>query len=106
MSSFRFISEKAKELNLSIKCIKKDVFSFITKANDEKFNLIFADPPYNLFKLDTLPDLILQSTLLDSSGILIIEHGNENDFSSHPNLIDKRTYSRVNFSFFKHLPFK
>ena len=103
MSSIKFISNKAKELDLSISTKRFDVFKFIAKSSNTTFDLIFADPPYDNTKVELLPDSILNTSILKKEGLLILEHGNENDFSNHPNLIDKRTYSRVNFSFFKHL---
>ena len=102
MSSVKFISEKAKELELTISSKRYDVFKFIAKSSNDTFDFIFADPPYNNLNIKLLPDLILKTSILTNDGLLILEHGNENDFSNHPNLIDKRTYSRVNFSFFKH----
>ena len=102
MSSVKFISEKAKELELTISSKRYDVFKFIAKSSNDTFDFIFADPPYNNLNVKLLPDLILKTSILTNDGLLILEHGNENDFSNHPNLIDKRTYSRVNFSFFKH----
>ena len=103
MSSIKFITDKAKELDLSISSKRYDVFKFIAKSSNDTFDLIFADPPYDNSKIKIFPDEILKTSILKNDGLLILEHGNENDFSNHPNLIDKRTYSRVNFSFFKHL---
>ena len=102
MSSVKFISDKAKELELTISSKRYDAFKFIAKSSNYTFDFIFADPPYNNLNIKSLPDLILKTSILTNDGLLILEHGKENDFSNHPNLIDKRTYSRVNFSFFKH----
>ena len=101
MSSIRFISEKAKELELYVSSKRFDAFKFISKLSPHSFDFIFADPPYSNSKIKLIPEIILSKSILNDDGLLILEHGNENDFSNHPNLIDKRTYSRVNFSFFK-----
>ncbi len=101
--SIQFINSTAKELNLNITTKKQDVFKFLSLTTASTYDIIFADPPYDNSKIGSLPDIILQTTLLKKEGLLIIEHGKENDFTDHPNLIDKRTYSRVNFSFFKHI---
>jgi 16S rRNA (guanine(966)-N(2))-methyltransferase RsmD len=89
--------------NLSIKgivrAINTDVFRFIGRSN-EQYDIIFADPPYELKRLAEIPDLILNSKLLCSEGLLILEHGKTNDFSSHPFFSELRTYGSVHFSFF------
>jgi len=42
--------------------IRGDVFKFVSKSK-EQFDFIFADPPYDLRELETLPDLIFQNNL-------------------------------------------
>ena len=66
------------------------------------FDLIFADPPYDLADLDKLPDLVLQPGWLAPDGIFILEHGKSSDFSAHPLFQELRTYGAVHFSFFPH----
>jgi 16S rRNA (guanine(966)-N(2))-methyltransferase RsmD len=78
---------------------KKDVFKWI-KENSIKFNLIFADPPFGLKGVEDLPTLILENNLLTEDGILVIEHGRETNYTSHPNFKEFRDYGGVNFSFF------
>ncbi|MBR6494158.1 MAG: RsmD family RNA methyltransferase, partial [Prevotella sp.] len=80
--------------------VRKDVFRFI-KTTQRQFDLIFADPPYQLETLPTIPDLIFEHNLLRSNGIFILEHGKSHDFSQHPNVIDHRVYGSVNFTLFK-----
>ncbi|MBR5919463.1 MAG: 16S rRNA (guanine(966)-N(2))-methyltransferase RsmD [Prevotella sp.] len=80
--------------------VRKDVFRFI-KTTQRQFDLIFADPPYQLETLPTIPDLIFEHNLLSSNGIFILEHGKNHDFSQHPNVIDHRVYGSVNFTLFK-----
>lgn len=78
--------------------IKGDVFRFL-KSCKKQFDFIFADPPYALTNIDTIPDLALPS--LKEGGILVLEHGKQNDFSQHPRFIEHRCYGSVNFSLFK-----
>jgi len=99
--SVRFINEQSKKWELPIKAFKNNVFKFLAKPVGS-FDIIFADPPYAIEGIETIPDLVLQSNLLAPDGLLIVEHGKETDFSNHPNLVDNRTYSKVNFSFFRH----
>lgn len=80
--------------------LRTDVFKYISKTR-EKFDLIFADPPYTLPNIQEIPDIILDRLLLREHGLLILEHGKTNDFSNHPRLIDHRVYGSVNFSLFR-----
>ena len=82
--------------NLSV--IRGDVFKFLNSCR-MRYDLIFADPPYALDSIPTLPDLALP--LLKENGWLVIEHGKDTDFTSHPNHIETRTYGSVHFSFFQ-----
>lgn len=99
MDSYKFINTFAHEHNLAVKCVKSDVFKFLNKPKDS-FPLIFADPPYDLKNIKTLPEVIFANNWVDPDGLLVIEHGKETDFSKEPNYQYTRTYSRVNFSFF------
>lgn len=66
-----------------------------------RFDLIFADPPYQLPELATIPDLIFEHGLLAPDGLLVFEHGAKNDFSGHPHFLEHRAYGSVNFSLFR-----
>ena len=88
------------EIKRSVRVLNADVFKFIGRSA-ESFNMIFADPPYDLKRLAELPDLILNSKLLSEGGLLILEHGKTNDFSKHVRFKELRTYGSVHFSFFE-----
>ncbi len=96
----RFIKECVAKLEGHAQCIKGDVFRFI-KSCRLQFDFIFADPPYALKELSTLPDLIFEKNLLKPDGIFVLEHGKDYDFSQHPSFIDHRSYGSVNFSLFR-----
>ena len=84
--------------NLSV--IRGDVFKFVSACRT-KYDLIFADPPYALEQLPTLPDVIIGQNILKEDGWLVIEHGKDTDFTNHPNHVETRTYGSVHFSFFQ-----
>ena len=93
--------------NLSV--IRGDVFKFLSACRT-KYDLIFADPPYALERIEELPDLILKpsdvnsqhsDSLLKEDGWLVIEHGKDTDFTSHPRHVETRIYGSVHFSFFQ-----
>ncbi len=80
--------------------IKADVFKYIA-STQEKFDLVFADPPYTLPNIHELPDLLYRHGLLKEGGLFVLEHGKGDDFSAHPHIVDHRRYGSVNFSFFR-----
>ena len=80
--------------------IRGDVFRFV-KSCRQQFDFIFADPPYALKELSSIPDLIFSRDLLKPDGIFVFEHGKDNDFSSHPCFVEHRSYGSVNFSLFR-----
>ena len=98
---YQFICKVMRELKTNA-CtpIQGDVFKFITRTR-QQFDLIFADPPYALPNLETLPDLILLNNLLKENGLFVLEHGQGNNFEQHPNFMQHRKYGAVNFSFFQ-----
>lgn len=98
-----FISQCVKKLGVeqNSALIRGDVFRFI-KSCRQQYDLIFADPPYQLKELATIPDLVLNEAkpLLKEGGVFVFEHGKQYDFSQHPRFIDHRAYGSVNFSIF------
>ncbi len=98
---FAFILQCLGKLNdNNAKALKNDVFRFLKKCR-QKYDIIFADPPYALKQLSTLPEEILGRQLLNDEGIFILEHGSDYNFTEHPRCIDHRTYGSVNFSLFR-----
>lgn len=80
--------------------IKADVFSFIKTCN-QTFDLIFADPPYDLKELELIPTIIFEKELLNDDGVFILEHSKTNTFTEHPFFKEERNYGSVHFSFFE-----
>ena len=103
----RFICECLKKLTpntqeLTPNCLplRGDVFRFI-KSCKQRFDFIFADPPYALKELPTIPQLIFDHNLLADDGIFVFEHGKDHDFSGDPHFVEHRSYGSVNFSLFR-----
>lgn len=97
----RFISDCLKKLDTQV-CLplRGDVFRFL-KSCRQQFDFIFADPPYALKELATIPNLIFDKQLLKPDGIFVFEHGKDHDFAAHPHFVEHRAYGSVNFSIFK-----
>lgn len=97
----RFISQCMQKIGAANNVlVRGDVFKFL-KACQRQFDFIFADPPYALPELPTVPGLVFDYGLLKPDGILVFEHGAHNDFSDNPHFIDHRAYGSVNFSIFR-----
>jgi 16S rRNA (guanine(966)-N(2))-methyltransferase RsmD len=83
-----------------IHTIKADVLKFVSKNNLD-YDVIFADPPYDLPEISKIPALIYSNDTLKKDALVIIEHSSSTNFSEHPNFMSVRKYGSVNFSFFK-----
>ena len=95
-----FIKTEAARLGLNnVTMVRDNVFDFLPICR-EKFDIIFADPPYSLESLDSLPDKGLQQDILHPDCYFILEHGDEYSFKEHPAFVKERSYGRVHFSFF------
>ena len=82
-----------------IKTVKADVFKYL-KQETETFDLIFADPPYDIPQIPEIASIVFEKKLLNKNGILIIEHQSRQDLHNHPNFKEKRKYGYSDFSFF------
>lgn len=97
----RFISQCMKKIGSDNDVlIRGDVFRFL-KSCHEQFDFIFADPPYALEQLPTIPDLVFEQGLLKEGGLFVFEHGKQYDFSDSPHFQDHRSYGSVNFTLFQ-----
>lgn len=96
-----FIRRMVDEMKFdNIKPIHIDVKAFL-KTCRFKYDIVFADPPYDLTWLDTLPELVTSSGVLREEGVFILEHPKDLSFSSHKLFFEHRNYGSVNFSFFR-----
>ncbi len=99
-TQFSFIIKVMKELKTDcLLPLRADALRYIGQTR-EKFDFIFADPPYDLKELATIPGLIFKNDLLKDDGMFVLEHSKNNDFSEMPEFVERRVYGSVNFSFF------
>ncbi len=95
-----FIQKTATLLHFeNIHVIKADAPEFL-KSCKQKFNVIFADPPYTWEFYSLLPELVFKNNLLLENGFLVIEHSASLSFEDHPKFYQQRKYGKVNFSLF------
>lgn len=95
-----FIKQCAQQLGVrNLHVVRADVFDLLKRAN-RKFDIVFADPPYAIDGLATLPNMVFEKQILNNDGIFILEHPREYSFEEHPNFWQHRAYGKVNFTFF------
>lgn len=96
-----FIKSQAAKFALdNLTVVRHNVFEFLEICR-EKFDIIFADPPYALDDLDSLPDKVFSKDILHPGAYFILEHPEEHNFESHPYFVKEKKYGNVHFSFFE-----
>jgi len=96
-----FIKRTVDDLKMSnLKVVQSNVFKFL-KSSFPGYDLIFADPPYDMEGINIIPELVFGRNLLNNEGWLIIEHSKDMDFTGSPNFSEQRRYGKVNFSIFR-----
>ena len=97
-----FINNLNDKLKMEIRTIKTNVFSFLKKTKN-KYDFIFADPPFNLNYSDYLEiiNIIFSSNILPENGLLVIEHSKRYHFNQIKFFDQSRFYGNNTFSFFK-----
>jgi len=70
------IKSNIKSLGLDMRLIKSDFKAACRLLNEEeeRFDIIFADPPYEKYTPTDIADVVMQYNLLRDEGLLIIEH--------------------------------
>jgi 16S rRNA (guanine966-N2)-methyltransferase len=95
-----FINKTALSLNFkSIKVVRADVFHFLNRQGSP-FDIVFADPPYDLKDIMSIPDRVLNNNWLNQDGFLILEHPGTLDFRMQASFMEVRNYGKAHFSFF------
>ena len=97
-----FLEKTSTSLEIDLQTVKSDVFSFLER-NSQSYDIIFADPPYDMEadRFTQLLDLVFDRNLLKTDGTLIVEHGKQTDLSEDPKFERARKYGSNVFSFFK-----
>ena len=100
IAMYEFIKKTSTTLRIeNLKVVKMDVFKFINQYTD-KFDFIFAGPPYALTTIDDLPKLIFEKQLLKKDGWFVLEHTPRNDYKTFPFYKSERNYGTTVFSTF------
>jgi 16S rRNA (guanine(966)-N(2))-methyltransferase RsmD len=79
---------------------KSDALKFVKQTQNE-YDLIFADPPFDLPGIPSLVRQILGSTALKPGGLFVLEHGKDDKLSQMEGMLEEKRYGGVYFSFFR-----
>ena len=97
---YEFIRKTIREFRIeNITPVKMDVFKFMEQSH-EKFDFIFAGPPYAMTNIDELPRQIFERDLLNKDGWFVLEHTPRNDYKTFPYYKTERNYGTTIFSIF------
>lgn len=99
-TQYNFIRKVAQTLGgPAMHVVRGDALRFV-ETSATAYDIVFADPPYDLEGFGEIPEKVLNSKLLREGSIFIIEHSRNYDFSQLPHFAEHRAYGSVNFSIF------
>ncbi len=97
----QWLKSTAEKYNLhEIDAQKADTFKFLEQDTNQ-YQLIFADPPYDLPNIPLIPQLVMKNGLLTDNGTLIVEHPPMLKLNQLPGFTEMRKYGNSSFSFFE-----
>lgn len=97
----RFIRSTKENLKMdSLEVVQANCFSFL-KSTWKKYDIIFADPPYDMPDFAKIVELVFERNLINPEGVLIVEHSKDTNLSHFPAYVTTRNYGSVHFSFFE-----
>jgi 16S rRNA (guanine966-N2)-methyltransferase len=94
-----YIQKTARLLEAPVKLQRMDVFKYLEQCT-EKFNFIFAGPPYALTTIDQLPLIVFEKELLEPEGWFVLEHTPRNNYKNYSYYRTERNYGTTIFSIF------
>ncbi len=102
-----FIKKSVAQMKIQgMNVVRHNVFDFLNICKIT-FDIIFADPPYDIDGLASIPEKVFEAQgpdgkgILNEGGIFILEHPAAFDFSEHPRFKKEKKYGNVHFSFFE-----
>lgn len=100
-ASVSFIKKTAALFGIEaqLQIIKGDVFRYLG-SDTNRYDLIFADPPYALNAMDELPRIIFEKGLLHEDGFFVLEHDYRHQYEAHSHFLRAKKYGDTIFTFF------
>lgn len=97
--SVQYIRDMNTKWNAHVEIKPYKVLDYL-KRNNDTFDIIFADPPYNAgIEIQSLLKTMQELNPLKSGGTFILEHETQNTIHS-PYITETRNYGQSTFSFF------
>ena len=78
-----------------VEVIRADVFRALDRLSDQKFDLIFVDPPYHRGLAQNAVELIVEKNILTDDGLLSVELGIDEKLSSTLERVRRIEYGRT-----------
>lgn len=98
---FDFISKMGAEFKFkNLTAIRANVFTFLARPAGS-YDVIFADPPYDLENRKQIPQLIFDNNWLANEGWFVMEHDKYISFKDHLYFSEERRYGKIHFTFFR-----
>ena len=104
-NALTILKKNAESLKLfeKYKILEKDIYDFNTLSElNEKFEIIFLDPPYKDNKIEKLLMNLKEAKILNDNGVIIL-HRNKKDNSKFPvwiNILEEKKYGISKIFFF------
>ncbi|MGY3052179.1 16S rRNA (guanine966-N2)-methyltransferase [Pedobacter sp. UYEF25] len=92
------MAEKNHFTNVEVR--KADVFNLLPQLT-EVYNIIFADPPYQLATIPQIPIIVRDNGLLAPDGLLVVEHQSNMKMNAAEGYLETRKYGNSSFSLFQ-----
>lgn len=91
----------AQTLDLDEHCtfLRYDALAYLRREPEVHYDIIFADPPYDLPSTALLPDLALPH--LVDGGLFVLEHDAKISVDHHPNVDTSRRYGKTMITIFR-----
>lgn len=97
---FKVLKDNLLSLNINIENIFNLDYNVFIKTINEKYNIIFLDPPYNSKNINTVLKKIKENNLLQDKGIIVIETENE-EIITNLDLIKEKKYGNKKIYIFQ-----
>ncbi len=98
-----FIKDNIQRVGIeNCRVLKIEVFRFLETCN-EKYDFIFAGPPYALNTIDEIPKIIVEKNIIAVGGLFVLEHTPRNNYEKYKGFVKQRNYGSTVFSFFKNI---
>lgn len=100
----QFIKDNVQRLGIeNCQVLKMDVFRFMETCH-EKYDFIFAGPPYALTNINQIPVMVMERQLIAPGGVFVLEHTPRNHYEGYRGFVKQRNYGTTVFSFFENDP--